>query len=31
MYDRFDYEQQIMTCWNITTELQTLSEVIMGK
>jgi hypothetical protein len=25
-FDRFDFEQQIMSCWNITTDLKDLTE-----
>jgi hypothetical protein len=28
-YDQFDYEQQIMSCWNITSDLKDLSEEIL--
>lgn len=27
-FDRFDFEQQIMTCWNVTTDLKDLREGI---
>ncbi len=28
-YDRFDLEQQIMTCWNIVEDLKVLSDSIL--
>ena len=28
-YDQFDYEQQIMSCWNITSDLKDLSDEIL--
>lgn len=28
-YDQFDYEQQIMSCWNITSDMKDLSEEIL--
>lgn len=28
-YNRFDHEQQIMTCWNVTEDLKALSEAIL--
>jgi hypothetical protein len=31
MSDRFDFEQQIMNCWNITEELKLLNEYILEK
>jgi len=31
MSDRFDLEQQIMSCWNITEELKLLNEYILEK
>ena len=30
-FDRFDFEQQIMTCWNITTDIKDLREGIMDR
>ena len=29
MSDRFDLEQQIMKCWNITEEIQLLNELVL--
>lgn len=29
MTDRFDFEQQIMKCWNITEEVQLLNEQVL--
>lgn len=29
MSDRFDFEQQIMNCWNITSELKVISEYVL--
>ena len=31
MSDRFDFEQQIMKCWNVTDEIDTLYENVMEK
>ena len=31
MPDRFDFEQEIMRCWNITDELELLNETILNK
>ena len=31
MTDRFDLEQQIMKCWNITEEIQLLNENVLEK
>lgn len=31
MTDRFDLEQQIMECWNITKDIQLLRETISDK
>ena len=31
MSDRFDFEQEIMRCWNITDELELLNETILNK
>jgi hypothetical protein len=28
-FDRFDMEQQIMSCWNVTTDLKDLSEAVL--
>ena len=28
-FDRFDFEQQIMSCWNITTDLKDLNEGVL--
>ena len=30
-FDQFDFEQQIMMCWNITTDLKDLREGIMDR
>ena len=30
-FDRFDFEQQIMTCWNVTIDLKDLREGIMDR
>lgn len=29
MTDRFDFEQQIMKCWNITEEIELLNEQVL--
>ena len=29
MYDRFDLEQQIMACWNVTSDIDTLCEGVL--
>ena len=29
LYDQFDFEQQIMECWNITSDIKTVSEYIL--
>jgi uncharacterized protein YeeX (DUF496 family) len=29
MTDRFDLEQQIMACWNVTSDIDTLSEGVL--
>lgn len=29
MTDRFDFEQQILKCWNITEEVQLLNEQVL--
>jgi len=31
MTDRFDLEQQIMECWNVTKDIQLLRETISNK
>jgi hypothetical protein len=28
-FNRFDFEQQIMSCWGVTTDLKDLSEEVM--
>jgi len=28
-FDRFDFEQQIMSCWNVTTDLKDLTEEVI--
>lgn len=28
-FDRFDFEQQIMSCWNVTTDLKDLNEAVL--
>jgi len=28
-FDRFEMEQQIMECWNVTTDIRTVSEYLM--
>jgi hypothetical protein len=28
-FNRFDFEQQIMECWNVTTDIKTVSEYVM--
>ena len=28
-FNRFDFEQQIMSCWNITSDLKDLSEEVL--
>lgn len=28
-FDRFDFEQQIMSCWNVTTDLKDLNEGVL--
>ena len=28
-FDRFDFEQQIMNCWNVTTDLKDLNEAVL--
>lgn len=30
-YDRFEHEQQIMTCWAIVDELKTINEGVLEK
>jgi hypothetical protein len=27
-FDRFDFEEQIMACWNVTTDIKTVSEYL---
>jgi hypothetical protein len=27
-FDRFEFEQQIMECWNVTTDIRTVSEYL---
>ena len=29
VFDRFDMEQQIMSCWNVTTDIKDLSEEVL--
>lgn len=29
MTDRFDFEQQILKCWNVTEEIQLLNEQVL--
>jgi hypothetical protein len=28
-FDRFDFEQQIMSCWHVTTDIKDLSEEVL--
>lgn len=28
-FDRFDFEQQIMACWNVTTDIKTVYEYLL--
>jgi hypothetical protein len=28
-FNRFDFEQQIMECWNVTTDIRVVSEYLM--
>ena len=28
-YDQFDFEQQIMSCWNVTSDLKDLNEGVL--
>ena len=28
-FDRFDFEQQIMNCWNVTSDLKDLNEALL--
>jgi len=28
-FNRFDFEQQIMACWNVTTDIRTVSEYLL--
>ena len=30
-YDRFEHEQQVMTCWAIVDELKTINEGVLEK
>jgi hypothetical protein len=29
MSDRFDFEQQIMQCWSVTTDIRTVTEYLL--
>jgi hypothetical protein len=29
MTDRFDFEQQIMQCWSVTTDIRTVTEYLL--
>ena len=29
MSDRFDFEQQIMNCWNVTSDIRTVTEYLL--
>jgi hypothetical protein len=31
MYDRFDFEQDIMKCWNVTEDIDTLYQMVGDK
>lgn len=31
MKDRFDFEQEIMRCWNITSDLDTVIEAVLER
>ncbi len=31
MSDRFDFEQQLMDCWNVTKDIDTLFEAVMER
>jgi hypothetical protein len=28
-FDRFEFEQQIMECWNVTSDIKTVSEYLL--
>jgi len=28
-FDRFEFEQQIMECWNVTTDIRTVNEYLL--
>ena len=28
-FDQFDFEQQIMSCWNVTSDIKTVTEYLM--
>ena len=28
-FDRFDFEQQIMECWNVTADIKTVAEYLL--
>jgi len=28
-FDRFDFEQQIMNCWNVTSDIKTVTEYLL--
>ena len=28
-FDRFDFEQQIMSCWNVTSDIKTVTEYLL--
>jgi len=28
-FDRFDFEQQIMACWNVTSDIRTVTEYLL--
>lgn len=28
-FDRFDFEQQIMSCWNVTSDIKTVAEYLL--
>lgn len=28
-FDRFDFEQQLMECWNVTSDIKTITEYIL--
>lgn len=30
-FDRFDFEQRLLDCWNITSDLKTLSEGVLER